>query len=61
MTKKEIDIYGRMICDGEKCPAFFEYIGNNKCIIKMCDANQMYFSKENTLCRLIKEYKIVKV
>jgi len=60
MKTKELDMYGRVICDEKDCPAFFEYVGSNTHVVKCCDANQMYFSQQNVLCKIIKEYKIVK-
>lgn len=56
-----LDIYGRTLCKQVDCPAYFEYMGVNKHVIELCEVDLMYFSKTNTLCKLIKEYEIKKV
>jgi len=44
------DRYGRRICD-ETCIAYFER--DNQ---PYCDANLMYFSKDNIICKLSQKY-----
>lgn len=56
-----LDPFGRTICMKDKCPAYFEYGTFGGGSVDTCDANLMYFSKTNTLCKLIKEFELKRV